>query len=157
MVCNIAVQNIADAMVEWDPIGEITGFADGEDSISVEWSEEGENSMKVAADGSTGTISANERRNGMVKLMLNPGSPYVDVLRQVWQNARTTLGNMNITNTATGESHLLECTVLKFIPNVMMGSEAPDSYEFMFLFLRSTSTPRASAASRIQVGASITI
>lgn len=157
MTCNINVQNIADAIVEWGPVGEITGFGDGDDSVSIEWAEEGKNTMKVSADGTTGTLSANNRTNGMVKIKLNPGSPYVHVLRQIWQNARTTHGPMSITNVATGESHLLECTALEFVPNVNVGSEAVDNYEFPFLFLRSSSTPSEAAASRIQAGISVTV
>lgn len=157
MTCNINIQNIADAIVEWEPVGEITGFADGEDAIAIEWADEGKNTMKVSADGTTGTLSANNRTNGMVKLKLNPGSPFVQVLRQTWQNARTTIGTMSITNVATGESHLLECAALETVPPVNIGSEAPDSYEFPFLFLRSTSTPSAAAASRIQAGISVTV
>ena len=157
MNCNLNVQNIADAIVEWAPVGEITGFADGADSISIEWAEEGKNTMKVAADGSTGTLSANNRTNGMLKLKLNPGSPFVDLFRQIWQNNRTTHGTASVTNVATGESHLLECAALEFVPAVQIGSEAPDDYEFTFLFLRSTSTPSVAAASRIQAGVAVTV
>lgn len=145
--CNIQVQNIADALVEWEPIGEIRGFADGTDSISIEWADEGKNTMKVSADGTSGTLSANNRTNGMVKLKLNPGSPYVHQLRQIWQNDRTAHGTMSIVNTATGEAHILECTALETVPPVTVGSEAADEYEFPFLFLRSTSTPSAASAS----------
>lgn len=159
MTCNITVQNISDAIVEWavPGIGEITGFADGTDSVSIEWDEEGKNIMKRSADGTTGTLSANSRSGGMVKIKLNPGSPMVDSLRQVWQNNRTVHGPMNIVNTATGEAHMLECTALEFVPNASFGTEAVDEYEFPFLFLRSSSTPSQAAASRIQASASITI
>jgi hypothetical protein len=91
----------------------------------------------------------------MVKIKLNPGSPFVHRLRQIWQNARTTEGLMSITNAATGESHLLECCFMEFVAAVNMGSEAVDDYEFSFLFLRSTSTPSQAGASSIQ--ASVTI
>lgn len=157
MNCNLNIQNIADAIVEWAPVGEITGFADGADAISIEWADEGKNTLKVSADGSTGTLSANNRTNGTLKVKLNPGSPFVHLLRQVWQNSRTTHGTASVTNVATGESHLLECAALEMVPAVQIGSEAPDDYEFSFLFLRSTSTPSAAAASRIQAGASISI
>ena len=157
MPCQINVQNIADAIVEWSPVGEITGFADGTDSISIEWADDGKNQMKVAADGTTGTLSANNRTNGMVKLKLNPGSPFVDILRQVWQNSRTTHGPMNITNISTGESHLLECTALEFVPSVTIGSEAPDDYEITILIHRSTSTPSIASAAPVQAGLSITV
>lgn len=156
MTCNINVQNIADAVVEWEPVGEITGFADGEDAISIEWADEGKNTMKVSADGTTGTLSANNRTNGTLMLKLNPGSPFIDRFRQIWQNARTTHGQMSVTNLSTGESHLLECAALEFIPAVMIGSEAPDEYEFPFLFLRSTSTPSEAAAASIRASTTFT-
>jgi hypothetical protein len=155
MVCNVTIQNIADAIVEWEPLGELTGFADGEDSIMIEWAEEGKNTLKVSADGQNGTLSANNRTNGMVKLKFNPGSPFIDRLRQIWQNNRTLHGPLSITNMSTGESHLMECAALEFVPPVMLGSEAPDNYEFPFLFLRSSSTP--SQAAQSQIRASITI
>lgn len=159
MTCNITVQNIADALVEWavPSVGEITGFADGTDSISIEWADEGKNTLKASADGTTGTLSANNRTNGMVKLKLNPGSPYVGVLREIWQNNRTLHGTMTIVNTATGEAHLLECTALEFVPNVSLGSEAPDEYEFPFLFLRSSSTPSQASAGLIGASAAISV
>lgn len=159
MPCNINVQNIADAIVEWSVpgIGEITGFADGADAISIEWADEGKNTMKVSADGSTGTLSANNRTNGMVKIKLNPGSPFVDLLRQIWQNHRALHGLMSVVNTATGEAHMLECAALETVPSVQIGSEAPDEYEFPFLFLRSSSTPSAAAALRIQASASVVV
>lgn len=156
MTCNITIQNIADAIVTWEPLqGEITGFADGTDSITIEWSDDGKNTMKASSDGTSGTLSANNRTNGMVKLKLNPGSPFVDIFRQIWQNDRTTHGMMTITNAATGESHMLECTALEFVPAVTIGSTAPDEYEFPFLFLRSNSTPSVASAQRIQAGAGI--
>lgn len=159
MTCNVVVLSLADAIVEWavPGVGEITGFADGSEAIVIEWADEGKNTMRVAADGSTGTLSANQRTNGKAMIKLNPGSPYVDILRQVWQNNRTTHGPLNIVNSATGEAHMLECAALETVPKVAMGSEAPEEYEFPFLFLRSVSTPSTASASRIQAGASITL
>ena len=149
MTCELTVHSIANALVEWSPLGEITGLADGNDSVNIEPSDEGENSMKVSADGRSGTISGNARTNGECTVKLNPGSPFVDVLANIWQSNRFTRGVLTVTDVETNKSYAMECAVLKNMPATTFGAEVADSVDFVFLYKSMTFTPGLSAVRSI--------
>ena len=67
---NIQVFSATGGVLEWEPIGEITGFADGQDAISIQWADDGKNKKKVSSDGQSGTLSINERYDGMLVIKL---------------------------------------------------------------------------------------
>lgn len=147
--CNVNVHSITNALVEWDVVGEIDGFAEDTFSVEIEYADEGATKMKVAADGKFGTISANARTNGMVTLKLDPGSPFVGVFVDLWHTDRTQRGEMSVTDVETGESWMLTCAVMEKLPNMGRGTEVPDSHDFPFLFLRSDYTPAVNAIQQL--------
>lgn len=150
--CDIQVNSIANALVDWEPTGEIQGFADGELSVEIEPSDEAGNTMKVASDGRYGTISGNEKTSGKVTLKLQPGSPYVSILLDLWHRNKFSRGTMSVVDIETGESWELLCTVMENIPPTGRGSEVPDSFDFPFLYRQSVYTPTTSASTALSQG-----
>lgn len=149
MTCDVLIHSIANALLTWEPIGEITGFADGDASIQIEPSDEGQNSMKVSADGRSATISGNAKRNGKVTVKLVPGSPYVDILSNLWQSDKFARGMMVAADVETGKTYAMECAVLENLPASGMGSEAADSIDFVFLYKALEITPSAHSVRQI--------
>lgn len=151
MACDITIHSIANALLEWQVggVGEITGLADGENSIEIEPSDDGQNTMKVSADGKAGSISGNARTNGKVTVKLEPGSPFVDVLTNIWQMDRFTRGPMIATDVETGKSFAMECAVLENLPTQGFGSEQSDSIDFVFLYKSMTVTPGLTSVRQI--------
>jgi hypothetical protein len=149
MGCDINVHSIANALIEWEPIGEITGLADGSDSVNIEPSDDGQNTMQVSADGRSGTLSGNARTNGQCTVKLAVGSPFVDVLANVWQTNRFTRGTLTVTDVETNKSYAMECATLQNMPATAYGSEVADSVDFVFLYKSMTFTPGLSAVNAI--------
>lgn len=147
--CNINVYSITAALVEWEPVGEIDGFAEDTFAVEIDFSDEQSNKMRVSSDGRHGTITANNRTNGMVTLKLDPSSPFVGILTNVWQTDRTQRGVMTVTDVESGESWSMSCTVMESLPNMGRGTETPTSFDFPFLFLSNDYTPPAAAVARL--------
>lgn len=139
--CDIQVNSIANALVNWEPYGEIQGFADGELSVEIATSDESANTMKVSSDGLSGTISGNNKTNGTVTLKLQPGSIHVGQLTDIFHRNKFTRGTMTVADVETGETWELQCTVMENLPPMGRGSEVPDSYDFPFLYRQSVYTP----------------
>lgn len=138
---NIQVFNAVSGLMEWDGFGEITGFADGQDAISINWDDAGKNKKKVSSDGQSGTLSINNRTDGVLTIKLQPGSAARGVLQQRWFEDRTQMGDLTFSDTDTGESFTLCNAALEGPAQYDRGSEVPDSYDFMFLFFSSDYTP----------------
>lgn len=141
MTCDIQVNSISNALITWEPIGEIQGFADGELSVEITPSDDSANTMKVSSDGAFGTISGNSKTDGAVTIKLQPGSPYVGLLTDLWHQDKFSRGTMTVVDAETGEAWELICTVMENIPAMGRGSEVPDSYDFPFLYRQSVYTP----------------
>ena len=152
MTCEIQVHSISDMLVEWTPVGVITGFADGSDSIKNNPSPDGETKMNVSADGRFGTIVGNNRTNGELMIKLNSGSSFVGILRDLWHTNRFARGEMNVTNLITGESWGLECAVQKMDPSYGIGTDGASDGEFMFLYQSTSYTPAANSQEAITRG-----
>lgn len=141
MTCNVNIHSIANALLTWEPIGEITGFANGDAAVEIAPSDEGANTMKVSADGRSASIGGNAKRNGKVTVKLEPGSAYIDILANLWQSDKFARGLMTCTDVETGKSYAMECAILENLPTLSMGSAPVDSVDYMFLYKVLTVTP----------------
>lgn len=145
----ILIHSIADVLVTWEPVGDITGFADGDSVIEIQPSDEGQNQMKVSADGASATLSGNNKRNGKIVIKLQPGSSMIDYLTELWQQDRRTMGLMVVANIRNGKTYAMDCAVLENLPNMSIGDEPADSIDFTFLYKTLTTTPGAAAVNLI--------
>ncbi len=146
---NTSVMSLANALVNWDVagVGEIVGFAEGENVIEISFADEIGNTIKVSGDGRTGIIESNGKSNGTATLKLHPSSPYVGIFNDLFLANKTTRGDMTVADVETGATWELECAVMMKPPNQGLGTKVPDSYDFPFLFVRSTyDAPRNSVA-----------
>lgn len=129
----IEVISSGDLLVTWEPVGEIRGFADGSDGFMFEPSDETGVELKMASDGTGGSISGNDRNDGKVTLKLKPGVAMTDRLWNLWYNGdKYTKGQMTATNIRNGRTFTFPCAGMAMAPGWMMGDEATDSYDFEF-------------------------
>lgn len=157
--CNVEIHSISNALVTWEPLAglQITGFANSELSVEIAPSDEGDNKLMVAADGLSGTVSVNGKTNGEVTLKLFPGSPYVGVLNQIWHadkvSGTLSVGELVVANLQTGKTDALGCAHLKNVPTTGEGSEVPESYDFVFNYVRREYVPSSNSLNAIRQGA----
>jgi len=136
-------------LLEWDPIGEITGFADGTDSVSIEFDDSIKNELMVDAAGVSGTIAVNNKTMGKITVKLQVGSAMRSVLQDSWFNNRVRRGAGSFTDTNTGENYEFGCMLLEGPAKYDRGSKVPDNYEFVFLFAGAEYTPADNARTAI--------
>lgn len=121
--------------------GLIDGFADGSDAFSIDLAGDTEVKFKASGDGKSGTISFNDRSDGVMTLKLNAGSPHLSRLRNIFLNQRGRRGPLALTSSTSGESYNFGCAGIQKMPVFQGGSEAPDSIDVMFWFSSLDYTP----------------
>ncbi len=122
-----------DLLLTWEPVGEIKGFADGSDAFMFEPNDETRVTLNMASDGSGGSISGNQRNDGIVTVKLKPGVLSAETLWNIWYNGdKFTKGTMTATSIRNGRTFTFDCAGLSIVPGWQMGDEAPDSYDFEF-------------------------
>jgi hypothetical protein len=149
MTCNIKIHSIANVLVTWGPLGELSGFAEGDDAISIEPSDNGQNSMKISADGKSGSISGNARTNGECMIKFEPGATDLIRIRNLWQSNRFALGPLTVVDVETGEAHVMECALVENNAPIKIGSEAANETEIKFLYKSLLTTPPITAISQL--------
>ena len=131
---DILVFAAGDFIVEWEGYGQIDGFADGSDSVSIELDGSADVTFKASADGTSGTLNVNNKTDGVAMLKLAAGSAHLGALRRSFLRNKARRGALSITSTSTGESYNFGCAGLQKMINFASGSEAADSYDIPFWF-----------------------
>lgn len=131
---DILVFAAGDFIVEWEGYGLMSGWADGNDSVAIELDGGTEVTFKASSDGQSGTLSVNNRTDGIAMLKFAAGSPHIGALRRSFLTNKARRGQLSITSPTTGESYNFGCAGIKKFANFLAGSEAADSFEVPFWF-----------------------
>lgn len=135
MTCNVKFSSIASVIVVWEPLGEIAGFAEGDNVIEITPNDDNDNVLDVSSDGRFGGIYGSAKTDGEVMVRLHQSSPYASLIRTLYRRNRFATGRMTITNADTGETHVLNCVTLKNNPSTSIGTEDNGGDEFMWTYL----------------------
>lgn len=141
MTCSVTIRSIAGLIVDWEPFGEIAGFAEGDSVVQIDPDDDNDTELEVSSDGRFGQLTGNNKTNGELTIMLHQASPYAAALRQLYYRNRFASGRMTIVNTNTGETHVMNCVTLKNLPATNIGTEGNGGDEFMFTYLSKDETP----------------
>ena len=116
--------NLADWLVDWDPLGPFIGIAAENDAISFS-SLADDPELSTSGDGLVNCLTADSDYRMEITVKLNCGADDTYArLMALWKSGKTISGPLTVSNTVTGEANDFDCVSIKSMPTRSIGFRA---------------------------------